>query len=199
MKTQRTRIEIKFDDKIETVNYVCYINKTDLLALCYVGKATKPAFYYRYRNISQLYESVKEALSRYDEYFRGKAERAAKMKELNKCFDIQKYLKIGDIIQNTWGYEQTNQEFYQVTGFKGRTQIIIKELCQDHISRDGYSSMSAFTVPVKDKFYKEGATFTLTCKASESNPFYHICNPARHRFYYFHVWCGTPQYVSWYA
>lgn len=195
----RTRIEIKFDDKIETVNYVCYINKTDLLALCYIGKSVKPAFYYRYKTIEQLYASVKSNLERYDSHFRDKAERAAKQKELAKTFDIQKYLKLGDIIQNTWGYDQTNQYFYQVVGFVGHTKIKIKELCQERTAKDGYSSMSSFTMPVKDKFYKEGDEFTLTCKAYESAPYFHICNPAGHSFYYFHVWSGKAEYVSWYA
>lgn len=199
MRTQRNRFEMKYDDKIETVNYVCYISKTDLLALCYVGKSVKPAFYYRYRTIEQLYESVKNRLANYDSNFREKAERAAKMKELSQKFDVKNHLKIGDIICNSWGYDQTNIEFYQVVGFVGHTKIHIKELQQESISKDGYSDMSCFVKPLKDAFYSKGDEFTLTCKASEGAPHFRICCPGGHSYYYFHVWSGREEYKSWYA
>lgn len=199
MRTQRTRFEMKYDDKIETVNYVCYISKTNLLALCYVGKSAKPAFYYRYRTVAQLYESVKTRLANYDSHFREKAERAAKIKELSQNFDVKKHVKIGEIICNSWGYDQTNIEFYQVVGFVGRTKIQIKELQQESISKDGYSSMSCFVIPLKDQFYSKGDEYTLTCKASEREPFFHICCPGGHSYYYFHVWSGREEYKSWYA
>lgn len=37
-------------------------------------------------------------------------------------------VKVGDIFSMSWGYEQTNIDFFQVVALKGKTQVVIKEV-----------------------------------------------------------------------
>ena len=37
-------------------------------------------------------------------------------------------VKVGDIFSMSWGYEQTNVDFFQVVALKGKTQVVIKEV-----------------------------------------------------------------------
>ena len=37
-------------------------------------------------------------------------------------------LKVGDILEASWGYEQTNNTFYRVEALKGATMVVIREV-----------------------------------------------------------------------
>ena len=37
-------------------------------------------------------------------------------------------LKVGDILASSWGYEQTNNNFYRVEALKGRTMVQVREV-----------------------------------------------------------------------
>ena len=53
-------------------------------------------------------------------------------------------LKVGDILESSWGYEQTNNSFFRVEALKGATMVIIREvkLAVNHFEREGISPMS---------------------------------------------------------
>lgn len=51
-------------------------------------------------------------------------------------------IKVGDIFYMSWGYEQTNVDFFQVVALKGKTQVIIKEVRLASKSEKAVSSMS---------------------------------------------------------
>jgi hypothetical protein len=192
----KTRYVPTHTEKIENENYVCYIDRPHLCALCYCGKATNPTFNYRYRTSEQLDKHVHELLARYDRHYADKAERKQRLTDLNAVFDVSAHFALGDIIVNTWGYDQTNVEFYQVTQLK-KKQIVVREIAQKYTERDGYSSMSSFTMPLKDEFIETAKEITLTCRACEYDPYYYIASSES--YYYFHKWQGREQYVSWYA
>lgn len=54
----------------------------------------------------------------------------------------QNYLgvKIGDIFVFSWGYEQTNINYFQVVGLKGTKQVIIREIAHKTLEITGYES-----------------------------------------------------------
>lgn len=56
--------------------------------------------------------------------------------------------KIGDIISTSWGYDQTNVDFYQVVGVTDK-MVKMKEI-ESRVEQDNF--MSGRTLPVKDKF-----------------------------------------------
>jgi hypothetical protein len=196
MRPKLTRYIPEHTDKIETANYACYIDKTKLIATCYLGKSARPSFNYRFKTLEHLEKFVSEMLSRYDANYKADAEKKQILKDLNETFEVKRYFEIGDIVQNTWGYEQTNQEFYQVVKIKSKKQIVVREICQKSIYHEGFSSMSCHVMPDTDNFLND-EEIVLTVKACTYEPFYHICNSES--FYYFHKFNGKEQYKSWYA
>lgn len=47
---------------------------------------------------------------------------------VNKEIKTKHNLKVGDILESSWGYEQTNNTFYRVEKLKGQTMIVVKEV-----------------------------------------------------------------------
>jgi hypothetical protein len=61
-------------------------------------------------------------------------------------------VKIGDIFRTSWGYEQTNVDFYEVTALIGQKMVEVREICS--ASEDtGY--LSGNCVPVPGRFAHE--------------------------------------------
>jgi hypothetical protein len=61
-------------------------------------------------------------------------------------------VQVGDIFHCSWGYEQTNCDFYQVVEKPSKCTVIIKEITSEIVKVR--SSASAEVVPVKDSFHK---------------------------------------------
>lgn len=117
----------------------------------------------------------------------------------------------GDIMHHSWGYDQTNCDFYQVVGVKPHSVVLRKIAARTVPESEGF--MSETLMPVKDAFIEKG-TQALTKQDHEITPenptiekrvsFY--VNEDRSLRYYISVpfgWCdkwdGKPEYHSWYA
>jgi len=103
-------------------------------------------------------------------------------------------LKPGDVLCSSWGYEQTNVDFYQVRRLIGRTMVEVQEM-EKHCNTDGPRSMTGRVVPVhnsracnskpmrkrvtKDYMGRESLTISGFERALK--------------------WDGTPQSISWYG
>lgn len=61
-------------------------------------------------------------------------------------------VKIGDLFVLTWGYEQTNNDFFQVVAVKGRNSVLIKEVIPPTIKEksDGYFMAKKYAVKVPE-------------------------------------------------
>lgn len=59
----------------------------------------------------------------------------------------------GTIFYSSWGYDQTNVNFFQVTEVKGK-RIFCREICRDLLS-DVAQSMSGKVTARKDDFFDE--------------------------------------------
>lgn len=116
----------------------------------------------------------------------------------------------GDILHHSWGYDQTNCDFYQVVGVKPHSVTLRKIAGQTVPGSEGF--MSEKLMPVKDAFIEKG-TQALTKHGQDITPqnptiekrvsFY--VNDDETLRYYISVpfgWCakwdGNPQYSSWY-
>lgn len=61
-----------------------------------------------------------------------------------------KVVKVGDIFTSTWGYEQTNRNFYQVVALNGKTMVTLREIGAEFVRSD--TAMSGYLKPKKDVF-----------------------------------------------
>lgn len=71
---------------------------------------------------------------------------------------VNKYgVKVGDVFYSSWGYEQTNIDFYQVIALKGATMVTLQKI--NYTSRpNGFCS--AMVKPVPDSFVENSKPFT---------------------------------------
>jgi len=103
-----------------------YYTANDRIAcVAFAGKALKPAFHYRYRSIEQRDESIARWVQGRTENAKRKAERLRERRSETHP------LKLGDILVSTWGYEQTNVDFYEVTRVVSSRSVEIRELAQE--------------------------------------------------------------------
>lgn len=59
-------------------------------------------------------------------------------------------VKIGEIYRRSWGYDQTNVDYYQVVALKAKT-VVVREINHAQVKgSEGF--MSCNVVPVKDSF-----------------------------------------------
>lgn len=112
-------------------------------------------------------------------------------------------VKLGDIFCFTWGYEQTNINFFQVVGVRGK-MIDLKEIAQKFSDRDTGNSMSAYTLPIPDQFVEDSHFYpkgknTLTKKALLSTSYGTNNITFNMPYGYLGKWDGQPEYASWYA
>lgn len=142
-------------------NYTALINKTkydgQVVCAMFYGKSYKPAWHYRFRDIDELDKYI-------DEYLKKKAgqeevkQQWKDKRKLTKDHDI----KVGDIFYTSWGYDQTNIDFYEVVAVRG-SRIDLRELKQTTVDHDGnYDSVVPAT---GDNRFKDDEIHTVSARA----------------------------------
>lgn len=114
---------------------------------------------------------------------------------IKKLAEIRPYeepahdIKVGDVFVYSWGYDQTNIEFYQVTATNKKTVTIRKIKSAD--VENNYMMMTGKSTAVLDSFVGEPMRKTpyLSNGVWRLNMPYGGCSP----------WDGEPQRYSYYA
>ena len=113
------------------------------------GKRARPDFNYRFRSIEQ-------AQKHQDMWHTGLVHRAAAKSERKAAKAAATkhphLLKVGDVLVASWGYEQTNIDYYQVTRLVGKQSVEIRELRRQ---AEATGFMRGECVPVKGAFIGE--------------------------------------------
>ncbi len=114
------------------------------------GKRQKPDFNY-------LFRSQEEADSYQVVWHKRIARRAAFKAELKAekaltAKQPQTALVVGDVLVASWGYEQTNYNYYQVTRLAGMRTVEIRELAK---IRGGIGQLQGTCVPAVNQFIGE--------------------------------------------
>lgn len=114
-----------------------------IVLMGFAGKRQKPDWHYRF-------SSEERAAKHVDEWLRGlKASQQYKTEQKEKKKAFKHTLKVGDLLVSSWGYEQTNIDYYQVTALIGSTMVEVREISQ---SRRDEGFMQGRTTPVPDCF-----------------------------------------------
>lgn len=107
------------------------------------GRAQKPFFNYVFKSYDDMVAYVTKT-------FKLIAEREAlKVCEQAAIAKMDPGVRVGDIFVSSWGYEQTNVNFYQVVELKGVKTAVIRRIAGE---REYDGPMSGKTTPVKDAF-----------------------------------------------
>ena len=158
----------------------------------------KTLFYYRFSTDAQRIKYLGEYLDKEKKIVERKETEKQTKRDLNKNFAASDFYKVGDFVYNTWGYEQTNIEFYQVLEVKNKS-LIVREVYQETEENSTYShGMACNVLPKKDDFIKDNKEFMLRLKIREWDNKINcvICNPKS--YYHFVKYDGRPKYKSWY-
>jgi hypothetical protein len=112
------------------------------VAIVFQGRRQKPDWHYRFANAAAREARVR---SFFELVRANEGARERRRSEPHK-------LTVGDVLRSSWGYDQTNVDFYQVTALIGSTMVEIRELAQDVEATD---SMRGRCVPVPGRFIGE--------------------------------------------
>tara|TARA_B110000908_G_C10183114_1_gene416685 strand:+ start:757 stop:1215 length:459 start_codon:yes stop_codon:yes gene_type:complete len=103
-------------------------------------------------------------------------------------------VKVGDIFRTSWGYDQTNIDFYEVTKLIGKHTILIKELNQER--NPGDYEFTGVTIPIKGEYVEGSETLRKRIQKSgyDGGLYVKIIHSICAR-----PWDGSPERYSSYA
>lgn len=154
--------------------------------IAYSGKRNKHDLFVRYRTREQRDQGA----ARYIEQRTVAARQQEQMRQ-NRILKSNP-VKIGDVFYTSWGYDQTNVEFYQVTAVKGQF-VWVREICKN-IEESGF--MSGHTTPVKNTFRESAGELKKRVLTTDGGKTVHLkISDLRTAW----QWDGRAKYVSWYA
>lgn len=145
-------------EKCESLGFSLVISEELLTARCTrinsKARFPKPEFHYRFRSKERIEEYVNEFINRKLEVLKWKEDRKQSIKKAKE--EMKHDFKEGMILYDSWGYEQTNIDFYQITSVLPKS-IEVRRIASKYAENQpsGYSSMSAFVVPVPNGFLSE--------------------------------------------
>ncbi len=100
------------------------------VAKIWAPKGTKPATHYRFRTIAARDAYVTQYTSNYAEVMDSKQSRRDALKARNSQHaDV---VDVGHVFVWSWGYDQTNIEYFQVIAKSGQT-VTVRPICQSTI------------------------------------------------------------------
>lgn len=158
--------------------------KNGIYAKGYSGRRKKPDFNYRFMKEEQR----KEYLEKFFSGLEKSKERNAEYKEREKAqkAEFLEKLKPGTILYSSWGYDQTNIDYYEVTKVRGST-VWIRQIAQTQ-TEDSF--MSGMTEPRPGEFLERAAEMKKIVRSS----YLRIDSCANA-----YLWDGKPRRNSWYA
>lgn len=140
---QGATVEKRDDLKVEIYRYEA---RGKLIAAIFGGRRSKPDQHYSYRTE----EAREAAIERYLEGATREAEYKAARRATRKNPNT---LAIGDILYTSWGYDQTNVDFYQVVDKPSTHFVVIRKVASETVKDDGPST---HVIAVPGSFIGEG-------------------------------------------
>ena len=141
-----------------------YFRFYDLLGVCTWERNDRfmAAFFWRDRKNPESYyytsdEKRTEGITRRIKEAKAYADRIAARK--SKKTDYPE-INVGDCLATSWGYEQTNVEFYQVVKRSGKTKVVLRRVASKTIEETSWCS--ANITPVKDAFISEEEDYRIS-------------------------------------
>ena len=102
-----------------------------LMAIGFAGRSSKPAFHFRFTSSERRVRYVSQWLEAQDAAAGRKAERRA---EARAKLAEPHALKVGDVLTGSWGYDQTNIEWWEVVKLVGKRMVLIRALVCESVA-----------------------------------------------------------------
>lgn len=140
------------------INTIMYVSQEHKVITVYRGKSKKPIVNFKFAS-QDFDDNVCFYKSMYDQQSKNKIEDDTKFKEKNKF--VKENLKVGDIVYSSWGFEQTNIDFYQVVDIKGTSYQLREVNAKKEYNTD---TMTGYKSPIVDDFVNDIITTTRLTK-----------------------------------
>lgn len=154
-----------------------------LYAIGFAGKARKPTFNYRFKSVERRDAFIQEQTVARHRVAAANAERK------NERASFQHSYQVGDVLVCSWGYDQTNVDYYQIVEVRGRTVVVIQKIASRTVKPMG--SMSETVEAVPGQFLRD------------SKPMVKRVSPGGYvtieSYAHASKWDGKPDYSSSYA
>ena len=172
----------KVSPKNLPVEFYIYSKGDILCAQCFVGRAQKPTWHYRFKSEAHRTRRIKEQIEAVEAKEAAKAKR--KQEEKNHGWEV------GLILYSSWGYDQTNIDFYEVVELIGETMCRIEKIGKERATdSDDFGHGMAQNVVANPKV-RTGKTFrSKITRYGAAGEYGYKAN----------IWDGSPKYESWYA
>lgn len=172
---------IKINDKHSDAVAYLYERLGHPCVMIYVGKQTKPIANYRFKSNQAREKTIRETFAARQQRTALKTKHRAERKAETHS------LQIGHVLQASWGYDQTNVDFYQVTKIISPKMVELRKIGSTETESTG--SMSGKVMPMIDHFIGE----PMRKRVGRSG------GARIDSVRYANVWNGKPAYESSYA
>jgi hypothetical protein len=156
-------------------------------------KAQKPYVHGYFRSWQMREDKIRDDIRNFRDYQQYKVEQRAENAPTDD--DIAK-VQVGTIFCWSWGYDQTNVDFFEVTEKRGR-KVIVRAIAQESVSgSEGFMSDSVIPLPhnfLEDNDPQLPRTLTKIVKFNNREPNLSM------EYGWAGLWSGKPHYRSWYA
>lgn len=136
-----------FDCRCNEFGVVYFTEFPKPVAIGYRGKSKKTVFHYRYSTVERMHEAIAAYLDGLARLYAEKKAAQAK----RKAFDARDHWHVGDIIYDSWGYDQTNIDFYQVVAVTAKF-VTVRPIAGATCPELQGTHDSAYCVAVPNKF-----------------------------------------------
>jgi hypothetical protein len=111
--------------------------------VAFAGKAQKPLWNYSFQNPERRDRQIQETAKSIEASAKAKMERQEQRKQFTHG------LQVGDILYSSWGYDQTNINWFEVVGVPTEKMILVREIGSKTLRSDGYGSDTVAPSPGK--------------------------------------------------
>ena len=170
--------------KTDAVAYINdYADGTKYTAMVFGGKRTKYDKYYGFKSKEARDDYVIKYFTDQENLALSKKKWAADKKA--QAEENQKSYQVGDILVSSWGYDQTNIDYYQVIERTAK-MATIQKIASEYLEYDSASEDKV--VPAKDKFIGKPIKRKVGPYGINLNSYSHAS-----------LWDGNPQYKTAYG
>ena len=146
-----------------------------------VARVYKPTPKAKYTNEKQLFGFYFDSEDRRVEFLSDDYKKRIANKQADENYKKDKKdknekeileIKVGDIFKDSWGYEQTNVDYYQVVAKPSKCFVIVKKISSEFTNDNTGCSMSAYVKPVLNSFIDDKETkYKLNGKSIKTSSF----------------------------
>lgn len=165
-------------DHINAIVYCCS-QGDKFLTVGFRGKRNKPDFRYSFSSQQNRENYIKRWVSVLERNQERKNEQKNAQKEFHHT------LSVGEILYSSWGYDQTNVDYYEVVEIKSKKSVVIQKIAG---SISGVDCMPGYTLPKKGDYCGNKMVKRVS-----------VGNSVRINGYTASLWDGKPKNCSWYA